>query len=381
MKLSDFILGNLEPLLLEWDDFARFVQPPGEALSEPTLRDHARLLLVGISEDMEKAQTDKEQRERSLGHRERGPHPPESDTAAEIHAEARLESGFTLSEMVAEYRALRASVTRRWMALVEVADRPKLQELTRFNAAIDQDVTESVARYSLRVERARNLLLGALGHDLRNPLGAMLQSAHLVMRPDCTERVRSAASARIVSSGARMTAMISDLLDFARTRLGDKLPLAPAPMNLCDSCKAAVDEIAILHDGRPFSFDSPCEYTGKWDRARVEQMLSNLVGNAAQHGKPGTPVRVTAGEREGFVCVSIHNEGDPIPRDQFRRIFEPLARGSATEMKTSASGRSLGLGLYIAREIAKAHGGRLELSSSNESGTVFTALLPWSLSR
>jgi signal transduction histidine kinase len=170
--------------------------------------------------------------------------------------------------------------------------------------------------------------------------------------------------------------MISDLLDFARTRLGDKLPLAPAPMNLCDSCKAAVDEIAILHDGRAFSFDSPCEYTGEWDRARVEQMLSNLIGNAAQHGKPGTPVRVTAGEKDGFVSVSVHNEGNPIPRSQFRRIFEPLAHGPETEMKISSGGRSLGLGLYIAREIAKAHGGRLELTSSNESGTVFTALLP-----
>jgi signal transduction histidine kinase len=376
LRMSEFLLENLQPIMLDWDDFARQIRFLPSALSQEVLRDHAEQLLTLIARDMEAEQSPFEQREKSRGLRGAGANSG-PDSVPRLHADTRIEQGFTLSEVVAEYRALRASVVRLWMVRqMDVIDKAKLDELTRFNEAVDESVSESIDRYIERVDRSRNLLLGALGHDLRNPLGAILQATNLVLRPDCPDHARATALARILTSGARMSTMISDLLDFSRTRLGDKLPVSVAPMNICEACQSVVDEIALLHPNRAFRFQSPGAFTGSWDRARIEQMLSNLIGNAAEHGFPHTSVRVEATATESSIFIAVHNEGFPIPQRERHRIFEPLVRGSDETPHAVGTKRSLGLGLSIASEIAKAHGGRIDLTVSDESGTTFTVQLP-----
>jgi signal transduction histidine kinase len=150
----------------------------------------------------------------------------EKDTAAERHAGVRQTEGFNLNEIVSEYRALRASVIRLWTHEMPSANRDALYEMTRFNEAIDQALTESIARYSKRLDRSRELFLGVLGHDLRSPLGAVLYSTQYLLHSDGFSGAQTKAVSAISCSGARLRDMISDLLDVARTRLGESLPIA-----------------------------------------------------------------------------------------------------------------------------------------------------------
>ena len=179
MALRHFILQNMEAILAEWEKFAASL-PPGAKMDRTALRDHAEQILRVIAQDIQTSQTEEERQAKSQG---MAPQQAGSDdSAAETHAATRLLDGFSLDEMVAEYRALRASVLRLWSRERDSADRQSLEQMTRFNEAIDQALTESTARYAARLARSRDLLLGALGHDLRTPLGAMLLSAEFLLR-------------------------------------------------------------------------------------------------------------------------------------------------------------------------------------------------------
>jgi phosphoserine phosphatase RsbU/P len=204
-----------------------------------------------------------------------------------------------------------------------------------------------------------------------------MQSAQLLTIENVPETTRARAVTRILSSNKRKAEMISDLLEFASTQLGERLPVSFAPMSMREACQLAIDEIAVLHPQRTFTFDAQGVLLGDWDGARIGKMLSNLIGNAAEHGFPNTAIRVTCHESEGEVLIDVQNQGPQIPESQRHRIFEPLARGSnVTGGARDRGGRHLGLGLYIACEIAKAHGGTIKLTSSEQTGTIFTAYLP-----
>jgi signal transduction histidine kinase len=374
MPLATFILDRMEPILTEWERFARTILPATKGMSVERLRDHAREMLIAIASDMQTAQSVVDQQTKSEGRRHR--REPSEDSAAEAHAGERVDAGFTLNDLVSEYRALRASVIRLWTAEMGQADRHNLDELTRFNEAIDEALCESVARYTLRVDRARDLLLGALGHDLRNPLGAVLQSAQVLLRTDTLGARQTQAAVRIVNSGTRMKGIISDLLDFASTRLGARLPLTVTRMDMRDACRASAEEMCAFHPDRMVGVECEGDLSGHWDGDRIAQMLSNLLGNAVKHGSPDGPICVNAAGSAKDVRIEIHNEGPPIPVEKRRSIFEPLTRGATQVSNPHDSNRGIGLGLYIACEIAKAHGGALELARSDEEGTVFLVTLP-----
>ncbi len=247
MKLVRFIREQMQDILTEWDAFAASIQPVAEGLSAERLRDHAREMLLAIALDMSAHQTAAEQKSKSEG---RGSRASGTDTAAELHAVHRLAEGFTMNEVIAEYRALRASVVRLWTREMDQADRSDLEELIRFNEAVDAALCESIVRYTLRIERSRDLLLGALGHDLRSPLGAVLQSAHFLLRSPELDARQTSAATRVLNSGMRMKGMIADLLDFATTRLGDVLQIVAADMNMGDACREVCEEIGALHPAR-----------------------------------------------------------------------------------------------------------------------------------
>jgi signal transduction histidine kinase len=373
MRMSEFLLENIELILAEWVQFARTI-PDKPERSRVQLLDHAREMLVVIAHDMETEQSSIEQHDKSRGRRVRTA--LAEDSPAQSHGGDRLEQGFTINEIVSEYRAIRASVVRLWTLKTGTGNGSSLLELIRFNEAVDESMTESVARYTSRIERERTLLIGALGHDLRNPLGAAMQSAQILMVENIPESTRARAITRILSSNKRMAEMISDLLEFASTQLGERLPVSCAPMSMRDACQLAIDEIAVLHPQRTFNLEAQGVLLGNWDGARIGQMLSNLIGNAAEHSFPNTPIRVSCHASDGRVLIDVQNQGRPIPESQRHRIFEPLARGSnVTGGAPDRGGRHLGLGLYIACEIAKAHGGTIKLGSSEQTGTTFTVHL------
>jgi signal transduction histidine kinase len=369
MKLSDFIAANMESILREWEAYARTI-PAAESMDMTALRDEAEAILHRIARDMARPQNAAQQEAKSKG---RGP-APEEDTAAQLHAGGREAEGFSLNEMVSEYRALRASVIRLWTREMTTAERPALNEMVRFNEALDQALTESIARYSERVDHARELFLGVLGHDLRGPLGALLSSADYLLLSDGLTGSQIKAASLILRSGRRLRDMVSDLLDVARTRLGQSLPLEPGAMDLSSACRETVEEAQAHHPDHAVVFRADGNLSGTWDGARLRQLLSNLLENAVRHGAASRPVTVAARGAADQVALAVHNEGPPIPAYEQARIFEPLV--SADNAQAEGSRAGLGLGLYISCTIARAHGGSIDVQSSERAGTTFTVRLP-----
>ena len=221
-----------------------------------------------------------------------------------------------------------------------------------------------------RAVHISEMFVGILSHDLRNPLNAILAGAQL-LGYDVTDEKSVNVLSRVVSSGARMGRMIDQLLDFTRARLGEGIPLARDTVDLAQLARDVVEEGKAAGPASVFRFAAHGDTAGMWDRDRVCQILSNLVGNAVQHGQASGPIEVVVdGTDPGRVEFSVKNDG-VIPAHVLPIIFNPF-RGTLQKRGKSSG---LGLGLYVARQIALAHGGELE-AESNTSGTVFTLRLP-----
>jgi hypothetical protein len=172
-----------------------------------------------------------------------------------------------------------------------------------------------------------------------------------------------------------MKAMIADLLDFTSARLGRGIPLSPADVDLAEVARESVEEIDGQHPDHEIRFETNGDGRGRWDGERVGQALSNLVGNAVQHGERSAPVTVGLRVEGDDVVISVHNEGVVITKDEQHQIFDPFKRIGSTDDAPDGGG-SMGLGLYIAQQIALAHGGGIEIRSSPEEGTTFELRLP-----
>jgi len=237
--------------------------------------------------------------------------------------------------------------------------------------AIEADAAKQRAEASERELRAvaefRELFIGIVGHDLRNPLGAIDIFATTLLRRGKLDAPDAELAARIIRSSQRIFRMITELLDLTHARLGDGLPIDPRLIDLRELCRNVVD-----------GFDAPIELevegdvTGTWDPDRLAQLFSNLVRNAIEHAAPGTAVIFRAHADAADVVVEISNRGDPIPADVLPLIFEPFIRAKRRER--SATG-NLGLGLYIAKQIVLSHGGTLDARSADGT-TSFVTRLP-----
>ena len=373
MRLADFILNNRTAILAEWEAFAKTCSPASGTMGLVALSDHASEMLTVIAEDLKTPQGASEQSEKSKG---RGPALDNDDrTAAEKHGTGRAESGFTLDQMVAEYRALRASVVRLWSKEQGDVSAEDMDDLTRFNEAIDQSLAESITRFTQDLDKSKEMFLAILGHDLRNPIAAVMTSAKFMLETEELREPHLTLTTRVVSAATRMNHMVGALLDFTRSRLGGGIPISPAPMNMGKVVHDVVDEISAAHPGRPIHINARGSLKGEWDCARMTQVLTNLISNALEHGSDRTIVNVDVEGDEREVTVAVHNRGPAIPEDQLDGIFNAMKRPG---LVATASGPSanLGLGLYIADQIVRAHRGRIEVESSEQQGTTFTARLP-----
>src|SRR5215203_207688 len=371
MRLSEFIRHDMEGILADWQAFAA-TQLPGAAGMKPLeLRDHAQKILEAVAKDISQPQTGYEQAEKSKGLAT--PLIDAAETAAETHAILRARDGFDIAQMTAEYRALRASVLRRWVNACEPA-RTDLQDMLRFNEAIDQAIAESVSSFSTQVEQARNFFLGMLGHDMRSPLSAILMSASLISKLNAGDRVSDAAR-RITNSGTRMQALLDDLVDFNRTKFGFGIRITRSELDLQELFESGLQQLRAAHPARQIELGVKGDVRGYWDGNRLQQLLDNLVVNAIKYGEVDAPVRVALSGESDVVVVAVSNRGPAIEPALCKQIFDPLTRGPPPSDPAQDSDGSLGLGLFISREIAIAHGGNIEVSSdANE--TVFTARLP-----
>ncbi len=294
----------MEAILQQWEDFAREIWPDVSP-SIRDLRDHAQEMLLAVIKVMQTTQSEAEQHEKSVGNGSPSAASDKVDSASARHAENRLESGFDIRALVAEYRALRASVLNLWSREVPDMHATQVRDMTRFNECVDQLLAESILSYSDSVEHSRELLLGILGHDLRSPLCAVSMMAGLLEEHEDLRGSSRQMASLIVVAAREMTQLVGDLLDFAGSHLGVRMHITRQPMNL--------DELGVC------------------------------------------------------------NQGPPIPDSLQAVIFDPLRRSSSNGMSRELGG--FGLGLYIAREVVKAHGGDIEVRSDNRE-TAFIVKLP-----
>jgi PAS domain S-box-containing protein len=254
-----------------------------------------------------------------------------------------------------------AKVTR------DLTERRKAEETARALAEERATLAEKT-----RIHEFQERFLAILGHDLRNPLASIDMGGGILR-----QRTNDPAMIRIIdrmhASSRRMSRMIEQILDLTRSRLGGGLELHPEPIDLCDTITRIVDEMRTAHPSRTIELRCP-PTVGTWDRDRLEQVFSNLIGNALAYGDTAKPVVIAARAEGHFVTVDVHNEGEPIPAELQATLFNPFRRGDRDSRTSNTAG--LGLGLYISNEVVVAHGGRIDLRSSLADGTTFRVTLP-----
>ena len=285
MRLAAFIRAEKQSIIAEWEKFAQTLIPDAEHMGSLTLRDHIEEILTFIADDIESAQTKSEQITKAHGNKPKLPQP----SAAETHASLRHAGGFDMDAMVSEYRALRASITKLWTAQNSSATNTDITDLTRFNEAIDQQLTESISDYSKKLDHSRNLFLGILSHDLRNPLGAISMSAKLVRNIGPLNERQTMLTSQTSDSAERALEIVNHLVDLTCARLGSGIPVVPDYMDMGFVSRQLVDEMQAMYPHRVFDLEVSGELEGKWDKARIGQVFSNLLGNAVQYGFTGRP--------------------------------------------------------------------------------------------
>ena len=233
--------------------------------------------------------------------------------------------------------------------------------------AISRDVTGQKRQAEFEQQ-----LIGIVSHDLRNPIAAMIMGASLIKLKTAADSPLASTAGRIVKSGERATRLIRDLLDFTQVRLGGGVPIERRAADIHAVCAQAVEEVALNHADRTLVHEDAGDGRGAWDADRLAQVVGNLVRNAVSYGEPGAPITVSSVGRATTVEVRVHNHGKPIAADVLPTLFEPFKRGD----RRHDPERSVGLGLFIVREIVAAHGGAVEVCSDADHGTCFLVTLP-----
>ncbi|WP_256599991.1 MULTISPECIES: sensor histidine kinase KdpD [Pseudomonas] len=363
----------MDTILQAWEDFARTVELHREALSDKGLRSHAAFILQAVARDMDTPQSLQQEIDKSQG---LGPSVV-GESAAETHAALRFLDGFTLDQMVSEYRALRSSVLRLWLsqgASPDQADR--VSEIIRFNEAIDQALVESIASYGKAVDTTRKMVLGVLGHDLRSPLTAIKMGAALLTKAKQWGEREQSLAVQIDTSADRANQLVNDLLDLARCNLGLGITVQRQDIDLTSLCARVVQEVCFAHPQINVVFERTDALPASVDPLRMSQVISNLMVNAIRHGDVERPIRVGATCVENMAVIEVHNWGKPISAEQITYLFDPEARLTRASRADGEQSQGLGLGLFIAKEITASHAGTIHVVSSPEQGTTFRVSFP-----
>lgn len=372
MRLHEFILKHTEQILSAWEGFARSVETPVPTMDAKGLRNHAEHILKAVAQDMLTLQTERQQIAKSEG---RGP-VTEEGSPSRTHAMTRFVAGFSMDQMVSEYRALRSSVLRLWLENNGVRNDQDFQDMIRFNEAIDQALVESITTFGMAVESTRKTVLGVLGHDLRSPLGAVLMACDLLRESENLAAREKKLATQISASVRRANQMVVDLLDLARCNLGSGIPIYPEGADLRALCASVVEELRTGFPGAQIIMTASEAVAGMYDPPRMEQVFTNLIANAVRHGDLKQPIYVTLSREGDWAVFSVQNRGELIPSSAMPHLFNPQARYSSYAATDKGASSGLGLGLFIAAEIVSAHSGKIEVVSTVEQGTVFKVLLP-----
>jgi signal transduction histidine kinase len=373
MSISTFIRDNMTAILADWTTFAEKAAPPEGEMSKLALTDHAEQILSAIALDIETHQSQQEQFVKSQGE-EIDLDPEES--AAAIHGRLRHASNFSLLQLSSEFRALRATVLRLWLPRVPQLSSDTIYEMVRFNEAIDQALAESIVTYSERDDRTRDLFLAVLGHDLRAPLATITLVGDLLSHAQTVPEQIPSLAERTKRSAKLMSSMVTDLLGFARLQMGAGMPTERTVLEAAEVCKTAMADAQAMYPHAGMVFHAEGDLRGAFDNIRLQQLVTNLLINAAQHSNKGTPVTLAAKGDDDAITLTVTNIGPVIPAESLQTIFQPLVQLEPEPGQDARPKTSLGLGLFIAQEITAAHDGTISVTSNDTEGTVFTVRFP-----
>jgi sigma-B regulation protein RsbU (phosphoserine phosphatase) len=295
-------------------------------------------------------------------------------SVSEVKLDLRHQDGTTIPMMLNAMRHQHPDGAVHHLAAYVARDRDKYErELVLSRKRLETLVAEATRHQAEAKDRAlfAEQMIGIVSHDLRNPLSAIAMATALLVRGELSESQQRTAS-RIGRATERATRLIADLLDFTQARLGTGLSISKSEIDLHEAVSDDVDELAHAFPGRALRHVRVGEGSCSADADRLAQLVGNLVSNAVAHGDPARPITITSSIEAGSFTVAVHNSGAPIPLEAQANIFQAMTRGK----NAPATGRSVGLGLFIVREIAKAHGGRAEVESNADHGTTFRAILP-----
>jgi phosphoserine phosphatase RsbU/P len=295
-------------------------------------------------------------------------------TISEVKLDFVHRDGSTIPMVLNARRSQRSGTVIHDLAAYVARDRDKYErELLRSRKRLEALVEEATQHQAEAKDRAlaAEQMIGIVSHDLRNPLSAIAVATTLLNAGELSAG-QERTLARIRRASERATRLISDLLDFTQARLGTGLIVTKAETRLHRAIAEVVEELTHIYPGASLKHQSSGEGVCFADVNRLAQLVGNLVSNAVAHGDPAQPITVSSTVSADSFEVTVHNHGSPIPAAAQSTIFKAMTRGS----NAPVTGRSVGLGLFIVSEIAKAHGGRAEIDSSAERGTTFRTIFP-----
>ena len=350
MSLPHFIHESLEDILSEWErDCGAATRP------EPVARrQHFGKVLRAVADEMKRLPASASSPAAAL---ESAPGVPHS------HA----------GQLVGDYASLRASVIRQWRRKHPSPSASDLDDLVRFNEAMDRSLAELTATFSPSEAQPQALFLGVLNHELRTSVASILMSAQVLIHRSTPGSPEAKAAQRILRSCEQLRQTLDALSGFTQVRLGAHLEIDRVRDDLGVLCRQALDGFARVDPERRIRLTSDGDLGGDWDQARIREAIGALIANAARFASRGSPVTIAVdGHAADELTVTVHGDGTPIDVETLRTIFDPIARVEAE----NATYAGLGLGLFMVRKVVDAHGGRVSVEAAPDLGTTFTVVLP-----
>ena len=376
MRLADFIISDIESILQEWENFARTLKPAADNMTDKELRNHARLMLKIIAKDLRTTQSIDEQVEKSHGEE-----PGEHEDAG--HGVARLESNFTVEQVVSEYRALRSSVLRLWAQSLPLTCATDIGDIIRFDEAIDQLLAASVFSYAKAKRKTdeaekdrRNEFLAMLGHELRNPLSPISTAASILKRSKRDDPVIENVSNIIARQVTHMASLVDDLLDVSRVTRG-MIEVKLEVLDIRQTILDAVEQVSPQINARrqKLVITTPPEpAVVQADKKRVVQIITNLLTNAAKYTPEGGHLQLKLTLLQNEIVISVEDNGAGMAPEFIPQAFELFAQAARTPDRSQGG---LGLGLALVKNLVELHGGQVACSSEGlGKGSRFTVRLP-----
>lgn len=378
MQLSDFIRRHSEDIAKEWEDFARTSSPSAARMNVEQLRDHILPLLRFVADDMDEPQTKFEQKEKAHGNQ---PSSNGEDSEAQVHAGLRMIDGFTVDQVVGEFRALRASILSLWSKYQSTDVQTEPDQITRFNESIDQMLNESVVRHAeleavaREQSQRRDAFLATLSHELRNPLATIINGVQLVTASAATNPSLALVAAMMHRQAAHMMRLLDDLLDLARISR-DRIQLKMVTTDLRECVQDALDanRAVITQKAHVLKVDMPQEpIVVACDCTRIMEVVSNLLNNAAKYSPTGSNIEVSLSRDEQHVMISVKDDGTGIDTALLPRIFDAFYFSGDDNVGKSG----LGIGLWLTRNLVELHAGTIVVRSEGPGrGAEFCVKIP-----